>query len=682
MSTFFTTRVSFAVVPSEAELKRADDWIQSSFVSGASYPFRFDYDGQSSAALLPTWEKSQTEVRLNENRLQHVTVFRDPKQQFEVRLVATHYTDFPAVEWVLHFKNIGDQVSPILKNILPLWTSVQTPIEGGPFDLRYALGSHNRSDDFQLQTTRILDASEGLNFSSHGGRSSDGHLPFFNLHHESGGVMLGIGWTGDWTMRFHRSNASTVNVVAGMPRTRLHLKPGEQIRSPAILLSFWDGDDPIRGHNLQRALLRKHFSPLIDGQPAKLPIAMSPHAVIPFEKITEQNVLEFIDRVAALDLPVETWWIDTGWFTMVDNHWAKSVGNFESDPVRFPNGMKPIGDAAHSLGWRFLLWQEPERVMPGTWFHEHHSQWLIPPPSDMPFPVKYMYEDGFHLLDLSDADAVDWLIETTSQLVADAGVDIYRNDCNIYPSYYWQKDEPADRVGMRESQYVAGLYRWIDALCRRHPHLLIDNCASGGRRIDFEMLRRSVVLWRSDMGLGNPIANQSISYGLAHWIPLWGGGGNPLDSYRFRSTLGPAAVISGTALGDPNRVAACKPAIAQYRDLRHLTEGDFYPLTTCHLRDEGCIAWQYDRPDLDEGLLQVFRRANVSDDSLPLKLRGLDPHSTYTVIDLDSSDEITTASGIELMSKGFEYPLAGPDTAMLYHYRESEIANSKITTKR
>jgi len=46
-----------------------------------------------------------------------------------------------------------------------------------------------------------------------------------------------------------------------------------------------------------------------------------------------------------------------------------------------------------------------------------------------------------------------------------------------------------------------------DDLLRRHPHLIIDNCASGGRRMDLETMSCSVPLWRTDFP-GDPLAKQ------------------------------------------------------------------------------------------------------------------------------------------------------------------------------
>jgi alpha-galactosidase len=47
-------------------------------------------------------------------------------------------------------------------------------------------------------------------------------------------------------------------------------------------------------------------------------------------------------------------------------------------------------------------------------------------------------------------------------------------------------------------KHIEGLYNFWDNLLARNPGPLIDNCASGGRRIDLETIGRSVPLWRTD----------------------------------------------------------------------------------------------------------------------------------------------------------------------------------------
>ena len=66
-------------------------------------------------------------------------------------------------------------------------------------------------------------------------------LPFFNLEMvgegSRQGVVIGIGWTGQWHASFRREDDSA-QLQAGMEGTHLKLFPGEEIRSPKMMLLF------------------------------------------------------------------------------------------------------------------------------------------------------------------------------------------------------------------------------------------------------------------------------------------------------------------------------------------------------------------------------------------------------------------------------------------------------------
>ena len=274
------------------------------------------------------------------------------------------------------------------------------------------------------------------------------------------------------------------------------------------------------------------------------------------------------------------------------------VGNLDPDPTRFPHGLRPIADAAHEAGMKFLLWCEPERVMPDTWLYDHHPEWLLRPTDEMPPELKYQITDKFFLLDLGNPDALAWVKTKLSDMIGSQAIDCYRNDFNMYPLYYWRNAEPADRQGMREIRYVLGLYDLFDTLQQRHPQLLLDNCASGGRRIDFEMLRRALVLTRSDY-LWDPIGQQCHTYGLAQWIPLTGIGAASIDVYQCRSGLGSHFALATDYYSDnADTWAGVARAMRECKSLQHLYSGDFYPLGSYSTANDTWMAWQFHRPDL------------------------------------------------------------------------------------
>ena len=160
--------------------------------------------------------------------------------------------------------------------------------------------------------------------------------------------------------------------------------------------------------------------------------------------------------------------------------------------------------------------------MPDTWLFDNHPEWLLTP-SNLPKELQYHEKDGFRLLDLGNPQALAWTKKTFSDLIDELDMEIYRQDFNMAPLYYWRNNEPEDRKGINEIRYITGLYDFYDTLLREHPGLIIDTCASGGRRIDFEMLRRSLILFRSDC-VWEPVGMHSMAYGVSFWIPLpeWG----------------------------------------------------------------------------------------------------------------------------------------------------------------
>ncbi len=82
---------------------------------------------------------------------------------------------------------------------------------------------------------------------------------------------------------------------------------------------------------------------------------------------------------------------------------------------------------------------------------------------------------------------------------------------------------------MTENLYIQGYLAFWDELRRRHPKMLIDSCASGGRRNDLETMRRGVPLLRSDYQASSgdiafATGNQCHTYGLSSWLPYYGQG--------------------------------------------------------------------------------------------------------------------------------------------------------------
>ena len=597
-------------------------------------PFSFVYGGKPSAELLPAWRQTHSKQPPEDGRDRHVATYTDTATGLEVTSEVTLFAGYPAVDWVLQFRNAGQADTPLLENILPLDLAVGVPDKGSVV-LHHAHGSTCAATDF-LPIDEPVPPAANIQLAPQGGRSSNGCLPFFNLQWPGGGLVGAIGWSGQWVMRLHRDQGPRLTLQAGQEKTHLVLRPGEAIRTPRVLLLSWEGDDPLRGHNLLRRLLLGHYVPRINGEIALPPLTHNTWFMYnEGNAVTEQNQLDAIRSEAPLG--IEGYWLDAGWF---EGGWPTGVGSWVPRQDAFPHGLKPLSDAAHARGMKFVVWFEPERVHPQSRIGKEHRRWVL------------RTGGGDGLFNLGDPAARQWLTDYLSKCIRDWGIDVYRNDFNIDPLPFWRAADAPDRQGMAENRYVEGLYRMWDELRHRHPGLTIDNCASGGRRIDLETLSRSYPLWRSDAqccGKAMPVQDQVQTAGLSLYVPLHAGGCWSVDPYCFRSIATTGMSFCPDLAKIP--AAEARRAIAEMKALRPLYLADFYPLLEITSNEHGWCAWQFDRPELGRGFAMVFRRGQSEYVTAEIALRGLDAKANYEVILTETYNPkpARTMSGSELV---------------------------------
>lgn len=577
---------------------------------------------------------------------------------------ARGYPEFTAIEWQLRLHAPQEAESPLYENAPSAEFELEFPT-GKPVVLHWSKGSHSETSDFQPHDQQ-LSREQPISLESFGGRSSDGVMPYFNLAGDGGGAIVAIGWAGDWKASFEAGDAGKVRVRAGLKRSHFKLRPGEVARLPSLLVMAYRGDW-IAGQNQFRRLMLQHYTPANHSPMELMPVAASVHGMLAFNDTTEENLKKLAGEIALLKLPIDTYWLDAGWN---EGGFPSRQGTPYADPIRFPHGLSPVGDSVRQTGLRFLVWFEPERAMRGSWLKQHHPEWLLKPTAT-PADLRYMENDGFHLLDFGNPAARAWAIDAISKQISDSGIRCYRQDCNLYPSYCWHTDEAPDEVGLREIRHITGLYDFLDELARRHPGLILDNCAAGGRRLDFEMMRRSVVLWRSDSCWGNkdfPRNVQAMTHGLSHWIPLHGLGATDTDEVSLRSGMGACASFA-INYRDATAVASLRNHLARYLPIRPLFASDFYPLTDWSADSNQWLAFEFHDPAKGEGIVQAFRGAGTANSETAFKLQGLDTNASYVLTDWDAPTSSTAHSGLDLMTKGISVSGQGKQQALVFHFK-------------
>jgi alpha-galactosidase len=621
--------------------------------------FSFKYDGQASSGFLPAWKLERATRDLDQNRVEHTLTYTHPGTGLVLRCVAVEYRDFPTVEWTLYFRNTGKQDSPILSDIQAIdtrWDREDGPNAGSTeFGLHHHVGSPCRADDFRPLET-ILGPGAEKRIGAAGGRPSNSDWPYFNVQQSPAeGAIVVVGWPGQWTARFLRDQGNHLHVQAGQERTHFKLLPGEEVRSPLIVLQFWKGNR-VHSQNVWRSWMLKHNLPRPGGKlpPVQL-AACSSHQFNEMCNASTESQKFFVDRYLEEGLQLDYWWMDAGWYPCDGVGWPKT-GTWEVDTRRFPKGLREISDHARAKNVKTIVWFEPERVHADTWLTQNHPEWILGG-----------QQGG--LLNLGNPDAWNWLVEHIDGLIVGQGIDLYRQDFNMDPLDYWRRNDAEDRQGITEIKHVAGYLAYWDELRRRHPNLLIDSCASGGRRNDLETLRRAVPLLRSDY-LMEPVGNQGHTYGLSSWLPYYGTGSSVIDAYQTRSVLCPHFTACFDMRKKDLNYAEAWRLFSQWRQFAPcMLEGDFYPLTPYSLDKAAWIGWQFDCPERGEGVIQVFRRDESPYESLRVRLGGLDPAAAYTLtnLDLPGAREIR---GHELLEKGLSVAIADQPGSVVIIYKK------------
>ena len=630
--------------------------------SGGAY-FSFNYDGKPSSEFLSSWKVKRSAKKLDRNRTQHIITYTDPATGLQIRSVGVQYNDYPTVEWTLYLKNTGSADTPIISDIRPLDIGLQRN-GSSEYVLHYHKGSDCGAEDYRPLEME-LNPNTDTPIAASNGRPTEANIPYFNIDWSGRGLIVVMGWPGQWSAQFTRDSGAGLRIRGGQELTHLKLHPGEEIRTPLVVLQFWDGGDWIRSQNIWRRWMIAHSVPRPGG---KLPpthlAACSSHQYAEMQNANEENQNMFIDRYLEEKLPLDYWWMDAGWYINYGS-WM-NTGTWTVDPKRFPNGLRAISDHAHSKGVKTIVWFEPECVTPETWIADNHPDWVLGPENWT--KMGHDNAGAWCLLNLGNPDARKWLTEMLDRTINDQGIDLYRQDFRLGPVYAWRANDTEDRQGISEIRHCEGYLTNWDELKRRHPNMLIDSCAAGGRRNELEAMRRAVPLLRSDYIL-EPVGNQAQTYGISFWLPYYGTGVNSSDAYNFRSDMCPMLNACYDMRNKELDYNSIRRLMGQWKSVSQYFLGDYYPLTPYSVEKHTWIAWQFDKPEIGEGMVEAFRRDQSFYTSTNLCLRGLEPGATYTIADMDTNQQ-SEMSGKDLMEKGLPITIAQKPGSALLTYKK------------
>jgi len=516
------------------------------------------------------------------------------------------------------------------------------------------------------------------------GRSSKGQHPWFALFREGGGVLSGaIAWSGNWIFRFEPLSLGGYRVSGGLNDWEFSkdLSPGSEMESPHAVLVL--GGDLNAVSQQYARVGRQHWYPR-NALSASLPVEWNHWWPYKDVEISQQVFAANVETAARLGIEVCT--LDAGWFGPGESstHWYDFRGDWDRvQAQRFPGGIRQLSDDVHRQGMRFGLWCEIEGLGNKARLAQQNPGFSAA-----------CHGQALGYVCFGNPEVQEWAYRTLSGLISDYNCDWIKLDFNLDPG------AGCDRIdhghGAMDGLYAhyQGYYHTLERLRQAFPEVMLENCSSGGLRIDLGILRRTHLTFLSDPDW--PVHSLQVFWGAStmlapqaclHWSfsQWWSGGWVPpkqnfdpqdpalsrrrLDYFTRIAMLG-ACGFSQKLHQLPGWVSArLAEHIRIYQEhIRHyVSAADLFRLTSQPRRDgsgERWCAFQYSLPDGSRHLLFVFRLpgGEVERTIFPLNLQ---PERVYSIAGFEG-ESLGQRSGQELMARGLKFNnLEEEDSALL-----------------
>jgi alpha-galactosidase len=321
------------------------------------------------------------------------------------------------------------------------------------------------------------DPRGAFRLASRGSWSSGRYVPVAGLRNRQSGTVLlwQVEHNGAWAWELGETRAGAYLVIAGPTDAdsawQVTLDPGEAFTTVPVALAtgtdLADAAASLTGY--RRSSRRPH------PDRAAMPVIFNDYMETLSGDPSTAALLPLVD--AAAEVGAQVFCIDAGWYDDSGGSWWHAVGEWIPSTTRFPEGLDEVLDRIRDRGMVPGLWLEPEVIgvsspmagkLPDEAFLQRHGVRLR--------------EQGRHLLDMRHPEARAHLDTVFDRLVSDHGIGYFKLDYNVDagPGTDLDADSPGDGL-LRHNR---ALLRYYGDLLDRYPDVVLENCASGGMRMD------------------------------------------------------------------------------------------------------------------------------------------------------------------------------------------------------
>ena len=480
-------------------------------------------------------------------------------------------------------------------------------------------------------------------------------------------------WSGNYEIRLNTNNKNEHHIYAGIdPQSSEYvLDAGETFATPHLALVFSAegmGGVSRTFHRWARTEGMLHRG-MKTGD-----ILLNSWEGIYFD-ITQQKIIDMMDDIAKFG--GELFVMDDGWFgdKYQRNDDSSTLGDWVTDLKKLPGGIKSLTDAARERKIKFGIWIEPEAVNTRSELFENHPEWALQTKGR---ELKLGRGGTQLVLDMTNPKVQDFAFQIVDNLLTQyPEISYLKWDANASIQNYGSLYLPKHKQNNLSIEYHRGLIKVLERIRQKYPDVVIQDCASGGGRANYGLLPYFDEFWVSDNT--DALQRVYIQWGTSLFfpsnamaqhiggVPYWNTGGR-ITPIKFRCDVAMSGrlgiELQPRHMNDEEKLQ-CTTCFADYKQLRQTVQtGNLYRLVNPYSR-KGIASLMYVNDSQSQAVLFAYKVDNYYSMPIPrIRLQGLDPTATYTLIEKDvkAGQKPCDLSGRQfsgrfLMEVGLEIPL-------------------------
>lgn len=594
-----------------------------------------------------------------------ILTLKDAREPLIVKLVYRVLEEYDLIERHVDIYNDGDKPVSLESVMGAVW---HFPIHP---DYRLSYLAGHWGAETQLLREPVLQGKKVL--ESRRGQTSHQCNPWFAIDfgeavEESGEVYYGgVSFSGHWKITVERTPYQTLQINAGLNDFDFtwQLDPGEVFTSPICVGGYSNagfGDASWNLHAYQKSELLQKSNEL-------RPVLYNSWEATMFD-VNEKSQMQLAEKAAAIG--VELFVIDDGWFGQRNDD-KVGLGDWYVNPVKFPDGLRPLIDRVQSLGMKFGIWVEPEMVNADSDLYRRHPEWIYH------FPGRPFTEmRNQRVLNVAREDVQNYIFTFMDRLLTENDISFVKWDMNRNFTEPGWPERPHDKQKEIWVRHVQGLYSILRRLREKHPGVSFESCSGGGGRIDMGIMPYVEQFWTSDNT--DPFDRLAIQEGYSYayntkammaWVtdvPNYVNGRTTTLRYRFHSAMmGSLGIGVDLNAFSTTELEEASAYIKQYKTIREtIQDGRLFRLMSP--RSKLGTAVQYVNESRSQSALFVFLHAQrFRHPFMPVRLRGLDPEALYYSAELNEE-----RSGRSLMTIGVRPDLKADYDSQLIVWNKKE----------